>query len=146
MPDWLSNLIFVFVGAFLTFIATLILDYKTQKRERERFLWEKRINSYTKALQYIILQTRINEIEKTIRDSAIVISSLNETRHNLINEEEKLYKEFYYEFSLVAPLKVYEEFNKLREEIESGNIKLREVYKKTYDILQLSVPKRLKEK
>lgn len=117
----------VIIGAVLTFCTQLILDHIQKKRELKKMIYEKQMDIYPKALQYIMLyaklQNRIN-----LHDTGDEVSQMME-------QEKREFENFYFIFSLITQSSKLKQFNDLRTRIQKENLTPSDAYKNLQELL-----------
>ncbi len=109
----------VVVGVILSYVASLFTDRKAFKRAKTLFLFEKQVEVYPKALVYIktfaTLSVWMNLQLKSPPSSELVNDDVRRFREL----ESQQHEEFFYTFWSVAPKRVRNEFQTLKQEISS---------------------------
>lgn len=99
----------VIVGALFAFVSQIILNSIERKRELEKITYEKQMDIYPKALQYIMLFAEIQN-RMRFRDNSEELERLKEQEKNEFND-------FYYIFTLITPDSKIKRFNQLKDDI-----------------------------
>ena len=103
----------VIIGSGLTHISQLSIINIDNKKEKKKTIYEKQIEIYPQALEYILIYAQLHDhIRKN--DSTDIIKQLQQ-------EEKKKYVEFYYTFILISTKEVVDEFCELRTAIKNGH-------------------------
>lgn len=118
----------IVIGAILTLLAQLLLNGIENKRNTKKQIFEKQMEIYPLALEYIYFYAQLQEKIKN-KDSVRSITAMTEL------EKEK-YIQFYYTFSIISSTKTVDRFNKLRNQIKTDQISPEEAYEKLRILLQ----------
>ncbi len=116
------------VGIIITFICQLISNKAKDKKENRRATYQLKIDTYADAIRYISLCCRQSAIKDNIEEYKKIVSMSDD-----------LYNRFHPIFSIIAPKKVIEQFNLLRNSADNGSIKAPEAYKKVIEILDFNI-------
>lgn len=117
----------VVIGALFAFVSQIILNGIEQKRELKRMTYEKQMDIYPKALQYVML---FSEIQNRIRarDRSDELKRLKEQENNEFNN-------FYYIFLLITPDSKIKLFDQLIDDITKKEMSPETARKKLQKIL-----------
>ena len=130
MCEQIISAIIGLAGVVTGIVTSGFVEERRQKKEKERVLLDRKINTYVQAIQDITLLSRMKvHNDKTFRDEY----------EKDMAEEIKLYNEFHPYFSIIAPRKKAEEYNKLRNEVLYTDISQEDAYKKCIEILDFNV-------
>ena len=116
------------VGIIITFICQLISNKTQDKKENRRATYQLKIDTYANAIRYISLCCQQSTNKNNIEEYKKIVSVSDD-----------LYNRFHPIFSIIAPKKVIEQFNLLRNAADNGSIKAPEAYKKVIEILDFNI-------
>jgi hypothetical protein len=141
----LIGIIGVVIGTVISVIASAVTEKRAHKRAKSLYVFQKQIEVYPLALEhikiYVQLQLCLHQASQTGSDQ-----SYTDRLNTLVESESNLHSQFFNTFWAVAPKRVREGFESLREEISqliNDNIKppdeiLSCSYKKLSDLLKIN--------
>ncbi len=120
----------VIIGAVLTFCTQLILDRIQKKRELKKMIYEKQMDIYPKALQYIMLYAKLQ--------NRINLHDTSDEVLQMMEQEKSEFENFYFIFSLITQQSKLKQFNDLRDRIQKENLTPSVAYENLQELLSFN--------
>lgn len=120
----------VIIGVVLTFCTQLILDRIQKKRELKKMIYEKQMDIYPKALQYIMLYAKLQ--------NRINLHDTSDEVLQMMEQEKSEFENFYFIFSLITQQSKLKQFNDLRDRIQKENLTPSVAYENLQELLSFN--------
>lgn len=104
----------VFFGALLTFISQIVLNAINNHREKQKVVFERQLQLFPIVLEYITEYSKLYEMKRN-SNSQDSIKKQKEVSNDL-------FAKFYYSFSVICKTQTIEDYHRLINDIEKGNI------------------------